>query len=118
MTEMMQPAEDERSDAPLGLFRRLLRADRPPRSSRQCAHLGDAPTQVTPRTPGRCEDHGPDRDGWVHLRVCLACGHVGCCDSSPQQHARAHYLESGHAVMQSQEPGERWRWCYVDELLG
>ena len=54
---------------------------------------------------------------WVHLRLCLSCGHVGCCDSSPYQHATAHFDETEHPVMRSFEPGESWRWCYVDELV-
>lgn len=67
----------------------------------------------------------PDADGcsdclatggrWVHLRRCLACGHVGCCDSSPNTHATKHFQASGHALIQSFEPGEEWLWCYVDE---
>ena len=55
---------------------------------------------------------------WVHLRVCLACGAVACCDSSPRRHMSAHHAESGHPTMRSFEPGEAWRWCFVDELLG
>lgn len=53
---------------------------------------------------------------WVHLRRCAGCGHVGCCDNSPGRHATAHFRDSGHAVMQSFEPGEDWYWCYVDHL--
>lgn len=53
----------------------------------------------------------------MHLRLCLDCGHVGCCDSSPLQHATAHFHESGHPVMRSFEPGEDWRWCFVDGAL-
>ena len=55
---------------------------------------------------------------WVHLRMCLDCGQIGCCDSSPNQHADAHYASSGHPVMRSIELGESWRWCYVDGELG
>ena len=55
---------------------------------------------------------------WVHLRLCMTCGHVGCCDSSVGKHADEHYAETGHPVMRSFEPGEAWRWCYVDEVLG
>jgi uncharacterized UBP type Zn finger protein len=55
---------------------------------------------------------------WVHLRRCLGCGHVGCCDSSPHRHASAHYRATQHPVIQSFEPGETWRWCFVDEALG
>ncbi|MGB5935721.1 MAG: UBP-type zinc finger domain-containing protein, partial [Ornithinimicrobium sp.] len=54
----------------------------------------------------------------VHLRKCLSCGYVGCCDSSSGIHATKHYRESGHPVMVSFEPGEGWRWCYVDQLTG
>ena len=53
-------------------------------------------------------------DVWAHLRMCLSCGHVSCCDSSPHKHASHHYEETGHPVMRSFEPGESWRWCYVD----
>ncbi|MCF1507922.1 UBP-type zinc finger domain-containing protein [Streptomyces glomeratus] len=53
----------------------------------------------------------------VQLRLCLECGHVGCCDSSPLRHATAHYKESGHPVMRTFEPGENWRWCFVDHVL-
>lgn len=52
---------------------------------------------------------------WLHLRLCLTCGHVGCCDSSPMRHARAHAHGIGHPIVQSFEPGENWRWCYVHE---
>ena len=54
----------------------------------------------------------------MHLRLCLTCGHVGCCDSSPGRHTTAHYKETNHPVMRSFEPGETWRWCYVDEVVG
>jgi CPA1 family monovalent cation:H+ antiporter len=109
---------DERDDRPLGLFRRLLRAGQVPRSPEQCSHLRDAPTDVQPTTPGRCADHQPEDGPWVHLRVCLSCGHVGCCDSSAARHATVHHQATGHPVMRSHEPGEDWRWCYPDELLG
>jgi uncharacterized UBP type Zn finger protein len=56
-------------------------------------------------------------DGWVHLRICLECGHVGCCDSSPNKHATAHADETGHPIIRSLQPGEVWSWCYVDEVL-
>ncbi len=54
---------------------------------------------------------------WVHLRECLVCGHVGCCDSSRGKHATRHFHETKHPVMRSVEPGESWRWCYVDEIM-
>ncbi len=71
-----------------------------------------------PRTPEGCEECLRDGLRWVHLRLCLACGHVGCCDSSVGRHADGHFHETGHPVMRSFEPGEAWRWCYVDKHLG
>ena len=70
---------------------------------------------VTPRTPQGCEDCLRSGSSWVHLRLCLTCGHVGCCDSSPMRHARAHAAGTGHVIVRSIEPGEDWRWCYADE---
>lgn len=84
-----------------------------------CEHLVSAPADVPARTPNGCEDCLADgRNIWVHLRLCLTCGHVGCCDSSPWRHASAHFGETRHPVMRSFEPGETWRWCFVDERLG
>lgn len=84
-----------------------------------CAHLAAAAAYQEPATPegcGACLREG--RTDAVHLRLCLACGEVGCCDSSPGRHATAHFEATGHPVMRSFEPGEAWRWCYVDELPG
>ncbi|MGE2771806.1 UBP-type zinc finger domain-containing protein [Rhodococcus sp. 1.20] len=74
------------------------------------------------RDPGRgapypqgCEECLRLGTPWVHLRLCLTCGHVGCCDSSPGRHASAHAHAIGHPIVQSMEPGEDWRWCYVDQ---
>lgn len=111
-------APDEVRDHPLGLFRRLIRAGQLPRSPEQCDDLRDGPADAVPRTPGRCEEHQPEDGSWVHLRLCLTCGHVGCCDSSRPRHATAHHQATGHPVMRSYEPGEAWRWCYRHELLG
>jgi CPA1 family monovalent cation:H+ antiporter len=83
-----------------------------------CEHLSDAPRVVKARTPEGCEECLRDGTRWVHLRLCLTCGHVGCCDSSTEKHATAHFHETEHPVMRSIEPGEAWRWCFVDELLG
>jgi hypothetical protein len=69
---------------------------------------------VKPRSTG-CEECLRLGSPWVHLRLCLTCGHVGCCDSSPLKHARAHAHALGHPIVSSLEPGEDWRWCYVDE---
>jgi CPA1 family monovalent cation:H+ antiporter len=90
----------------------------PARNAQGCEHLMEAPTLVKPRTPEGCEECLRDGTEWVHLRLCLSCGHVGCCDSSPYHHADTHFEETGHPVMRSFEPHEHWRWCYVDDLLG
>jgi len=79
-----------------------------------CRHL-DAIRRVLPSARG-CEDCLRTGDRWVHLRVCMTCGHVGCCDSSPNKHATAHYHTVGHPIMKSLEPGESWGWCYPDAL--
>ena len=63
-----------------------------------------------------CEECLKKAGRWVHLRMCLACGKVGCCDNSPNRHATAHFHESGHALIRSAEPDEEWIWCYVDEI--
>jgi hypothetical protein len=70
---------------------------------------------VTPRTPQGCEECLRLGTPWVHLRLCLTCGHVGCCDSSPMKHARAHAYAVTHPIVRSLEPGEDWRWCYIDQ---
>ena len=81
-----------------------------------CTHL-DTIRPVAPSDTG-CHECLQMGDDWVHLRQCLDCGAVGCCDSSPRKHATAHYREVGHPVMWSLEPGESWRWCFVDETIG
>lgn len=86
--------------------------------SGSCEHLAEAGDCITPRSPEGCEECLAAGTPWVHLRVCLACGHVGCCDSSPGRHATRHYADTGHPVMRSLEPGEAWRWCFVDDALG
>lgn len=82
--------------------------------SQACEHLKDANEDVKARTKG-CEECEKVGSGWVHLRKCLTCGHVGCCDSSVNKHATKHFHDTSHAVMQSFEPGEDWMWCYVDK---
>lgn len=69
-----------------------------------------------PESVEGCEDCLKTGDKWVHLRICLVCGHVGCCDSSPNRHATRHFEETGHPLIRSIEPGEQWSWCYVDEI--
>lgn len=83
--------------------------------SKKCKHL-DQIHEVTPSAPG-CEDCLRIGGRWVHLRLCLTCGHVGCCDSSPNQHATKHSHAKKHPLVQSMEPGEEWVWCYVDEVI-
>jgi CPA1 family monovalent cation:H+ antiporter len=90
----------------------------PPSPIAECEHLATAPCVLTPNTPDGCEECLRDGGTWVHLRLCLGCGHVGCCDSSPARHASKHFDETTHPVMRSFEPGETWRWCFVDEKLG
>jgi uncharacterized UBP type Zn finger protein len=82
----------------------------------QCSHL-DQVHDVRPRTPRGCEECLRIGSGWVHLRLCLECGHVGCCDDSPNRHATGHFHTTRHPVMRSFEPGEDWAWCFVDELF-
>ena len=81
-----------------------------------CAHLRGADPAPTPRTPSGCEQCLAEGGRWVHLRLCLACGHVGCCDNSPGRHATAHFHDVAHPLIRSYEPGENWWWCYVDDL--
>jgi uncharacterized UBP type Zn finger protein len=81
-----------------------------------CTHL-DQIRDVAPRAEG-CEECLAMGDTWVHLRVCLTCGHVGCCDSSKNKHATKHFHGTGHAIIQSlTPPGDNWRWCYVDQEM-
>jgi len=80
-----------------------------------CEHL-DHIVPVTPSANG-CEDCLKIGGTWVHLRLCEHCGHVGCCDNSPNKHATKHFHTSKHPVIKSFEPGEEWGWCYVDEIF-
>jgi Na+/H+ antiporter len=83
-----------------------------------CEHLQKVRTPVEPDTPGECGDCLREGTAWVHLRMCVSCGHIACCDSSPQRHASVHHEHTEHPVMRSAEAGEDWRWCFVDELTG
>jgi ubiquitin-hydrolase Zn-finger-containing protein len=80
-----------------------------------CAHLSHI-RMVAPRANG-CEECLRIGDPWLHLRLCMTCGHVGCCDSSKNKHATAHFHLEGHPIIKSFEPGEEWGWCYPDELV-
>lgn len=81
-----------------------------------CTHLEDLPV-TEPTTTEGCEDCLKIGGQWVHLRMCQGCGHVGCCDDSPNRHATAHFDGAGHPVVQSFEPGEHWAFCYVDDAV-
>jgi uncharacterized UBP type Zn finger protein len=81
-----------------------------------CIHL-DQVFRVTPRTPNGCEECLKIGANWVHLRLCLTCGHVGCCDDSPNKHATKHFHRTRHPIIKSFEPREDWGWCYVDEVM-
>lgn len=86
-----------------------------PQDPSLCGHL-DRVRAVHPSAPG-CEECLRENGRWVHLRICMICGHVGCCDSSPGRHASGHFRETGHPVLRSMEPGEEWGWCFVDETM-
>lgn len=80
-----------------------------------CTHL-DQVRDVEPGTNG-CQECLQTGGRWVHLRMCLTCGHVGCCDSSPGTHATKHHHQTRHPLVRSMEPGEDWAWCYVDNVM-
>jgi uncharacterized UBP type Zn finger protein len=80
-----------------------------------CPHLWET-REVAPTAIG-CNECLTTGDAWVHLRLCLTCGNVGCCDQSKNRHASAHFHRTGHPVARSQQPGEAWRWCYADSVL-
>ena len=84
-----------------------------------CSHLHaeGAVAEVPTPPPHACEDCLREGTRWVHLRQCLACGGVRCCDNSPRRHATAHNHATGHPLIRSAEPGEAWGWCYPDELF-
>ncbi len=81
-----------------------------------CTHLDRIQITQLPESVEGCEDCLLIGGAWLHLRICLECGHVGCCDSSPNRHATAHSRSSGHPLIRSLEPGEAWSWCFLDEV--
>src|SRR3569833_1811444 len=87
-----------------------------PQPGADCEHL-NAIRDVDPGDIEGCEDCLREGSSWVHLRLCLECGHVGCCDSSPRKHARTHWQHDSHPIMRSAEPGEDWARCFDDEVL-
>ncbi len=83
--------------------------------AKKCKHLNQI--KITTTDTHVCEECVKMGDTWVHLRLCMVCGNVGCCDSSKNKHATKHFQHGGHPVMRSIEPGEQWIWCYVDEII-
>jgi hypothetical protein len=82
-----------------------------------CTHLDTVEFLEAPAEIAGCEDCLREGTRWVHLRMCQACGHIGCCDNSPRRHATAHHDRTRHPIIRSVEPGEDWSWCYEDELM-
>ncbi|MFE0510038.1 UBP-type zinc finger domain-containing protein [Streptomyces sp. NPDC058964] len=98
------------------MIRWVVRPDGGRPEGRDCAHLDQpGPAPAPERNPG-CQECAAHARGRVPVRLCLTCGHLGCCDSSPGGHATAHYEATGHPVARSLEPGEDWAWCYADEV--
>jgi uncharacterized UBP type Zn finger protein len=85
------------------------------RASPSCAHAAGTGI-VRPRTPAGCEECLAEGHTWIHLRLCMSCGHVGCCDDSIGKHATAHHGATGHPIVRSWDPGEDWAWCYEDRV--
>ena len=81
-----------------------------------CSHLDQITLRELPAEVDGCEDCLRSGEKWLHLRICLTCGHVGCCDSSPNRHATAHQHATKHRIIHSLEPGEDWSWCYLDDV--
>jgi uncharacterized UBP type Zn finger protein len=82
-----------------------------------CTHTDRIEIVDLPEHIAGCEDCLAVGDRWVHLRMCMTCGYVGCCDSSPNKHASRHARIIGHPIARSLEPGENWLWCFIDEVL-
>jgi uncharacterized UBP type Zn finger protein len=81
-----------------------------------CSHLGTIEVTEVPEEIQGCVECLATGGTWVHLRMCQSCGHIGCCDSSPNRHATGHAGATEHPIIRSAEPGEDWSWCYVDEV--
>ena len=80
-----------------------------------CTHLDQIEITQLPESVDGCEDCLATGSKWMHLRICLSCGRVGCCDSSPERHASAHAAQTEHPLIRSLQPGEAWSWCFEDE---
>jgi len=81
-----------------------------------CTHLDQVEIVDLPEPVAGCQECLKTGDGWVHLRMCMTCGKIGCCDSSPNRHASRHAAEAAHPIIRSAEPGDDWSWCFVDEV--
>ncbi len=81
-----------------------------------CTHLDTITVTELPDSVAGCEDCLAIGGVWMHLRICLECGHVGCCDDSPNRHASKHASAASHPLIRSLEPGEDWSWCFIDEV--
>jgi hypothetical protein len=81
-----------------------------------CSHLDQIQVTELPGSIEGCEECLKTGGSWLHLRMCLTCGEIGCCDSSPSRHASRHAREARHPIVRSAEPGEDWSWCFVDEV--
>jgi hypothetical protein len=105
-------------------FRRTLSRDgraeamQTPDEQTSCEHLQRSTSAPSARPPDGCAECLSEGRRWVHLRLCMTCGHVGCCDSSPGRHASGHYGTTGHPVIRSYEANEAWRWCFLHEQVG
>jgi len=82
-----------------------------------CTHLDQIDLEVQPDSSEGCTECIEMGSGWVHLRMCMSCGHVACCDDSPNKHATKHYVESHHPIISSLQPGEDWLWCFEDKVM-
>jgi uncharacterized UBP type Zn finger protein len=92
-----------------------MRSDTHVTMTAPCDHVNQASIRAVARPAAGCEDCLKMGGRWVHLRQCLSCGHIGCCDSSPNKHASAHFRQTKHPIVSSAEPGETWCWCFVDQ---
>ncbi len=82
-----------------------------------CTHLKQVDQNIKAKTANGCEEYLQMGPSWVHLRLCLLCGHVGCCDYSINKHGTKHFKSTGHPIIKSFEPGEDWKWCYIDNIM-
>jgi Zn-finger in ubiquitin-hydrolases and other protein len=82
----------------------------------RCRHRAHIKIAQLPPAVAGCQDCLAEGTSWLHLRICLECGHVGCCDHSPERHATAHANAYGHPIIRSLQPGEEWSWCYIDRI--